>query len=286
MKIRILCVLVLCVLWLSGCGTKEEKTVYSSVGGSYIVDGSNDIASEIEVDWWLGKSTENDSLKETNKTEKINEITYNTTYQKSLLESFDWQYTDVYRAKGITLYYKEGSFMGYHISSQDFFEEQKKLTMPLNSYQNALSVAEECAERYIRTENYVLEETIMDSFYDIDLPMKVYVFRFVKYHSGFRTNESLYIEVTEKGAIQSLRINNIGAFDDTLEIQIDRQVIEQSVAAVLEEIYTGEDQLLEYEIVKQTLTYTPEGDLAVCSQVEGARSAGTNTGVVITTVIE
>ena len=286
MKIRILCVLVLCALQLSGCGAKEEKTVYSGVGGSYIVDGSNDIASKIEVDWWLGKSTQKDSLKETNKTEKINEITYDTTYEKSLLENFDWQYTDVYSAKGITLYYKEENFTGYHITSREFLDTQKEIAMPSDPYQNALSVAQKCAERYIRTENYVLEETIMDSFYDIDLPMKVYVFRFVKYHSGFRTNESLYIEVTEKGAIQSLRINNIGAFDDTLEIQIDRQVIEQSVAAVLEEIYTGEDQLLEYEIVKQTLTYTPEGDLAVCSQVEGARSAGTNTGVVITTVIE
>ena len=48
MKIRDLCVLVLCALWRSGCGAKEEKTVYSGVGGSYIVDGSNDIASKMK----------------------------------------------------------------------------------------------------------------------------------------------------------------------------------------------------------------------------------------------
>ena len=285
MKIRVLCVLVLCALWLSGCGAKEEKTVCSGVGGSYIVDGSNEIASKIEVDWWLGKSTQKDSLKETKKTEKINEITYNATYEKSLLENFDWQYTDVYGAKGITLYYKEGVFTGYHITSREFLDAQKDMAMPSNPYQNALSVAEKCAERYIRTEDYVLEETITDSFYDIDLPMKVYVFRFVKHHSGFRTNESVYIAVTEKGTIRSLHVNNIDAFDDTLEIQIDKQVIDQSVAKVLENTYTGEDRILEYEIVKQTLTYTPEGDLAVCSQVEGTRAAGTNTGIVITTVL-
>ncbi len=286
MKIRVLCVLVLCALWLSGCGAKEEKTVYSGVGGSYIVDGSNDIASKIEVDWWLGKSTQKDSLKETKKTEKIQGKTYDTAYEKSLLENFDWQYTDVYSAKGITLYYKEGSFTGYHITSREFLDAQKEIAMPSDPYQNALSVAQKCAEQYIRTEDYVLEETIVNSFYDIDLPMTVYVFRFVKHHSGFRTSESVYVEVTEKGGIRSFHIKNIGAFDGSLEIQIDKQAIEQSVANVLENTYGGEERLLEYEIVKQTLTYTPEGDLAVCSQVEGTRAAGTKTGIVITTVLE
>lgn len=260
--------------------------MYSGVGGSYIVDGSNDIASKIEVDWWLGKSTQKDSLKETNKTEKINEITYDTTYEKSLLENFDWQYTDVYSAKGITLYYKEENFTGYHITSREFLDTQKEIAMPSDPYQNALSVAQKCAERYIRTEDYVLEETIVNSFYDIDLPMTVYVFSFVKHHSGFRTSESVYVEVTEKGGIRSFHIKNIGAFDGSLEIQIDKQAIEQSVANVMENTYGGEERLLEYEIVKQTLTYTPEGDLAVCSQVEGTRAAGTKTGIVITTVLE
>lgn len=84
-----------------------------------------------------------------------------------------------------------------------------------------------------------------------------------------------------------MHVENVGLFEGKQNIFIDSTILNKSIETKLNSIYS-KNYSYSYEIINQTLTFTPEEQLAIISQIEleliknGDKH---NTGVVLTTII-
>lgn len=182
-----------------------------------------------------------------------------------------------------------GKFAGIHFGSLLTDEYISKPDRD-NSYEYALDMAKHIAAEYIDTSKYRLEHSQM-TVPDVNDNFEVllYTFEFTKYVDGFKTSERVYINITSKGDLFTLNVSNIGLFNDTQDIRIDKNALDNSIKLKLKDLYADEYQYT-YKISRQTLTYSPENTLTVVSAIEVELTANENdvfnTGLELATVVE
>lgn len=286
-KILIICCVV-CCMFISACGNPSTTKAYES----YVCDMANDgIISEFEKTWWTGLPIIDENIQAVKNFSFASE-SYAGEYDSSLFAKnspvrFDRYYD---KEKGVSLKFESqtGKFMGIHFDSL-LKNDYIAMTDKDNSHEFALETATRLASEYIDTEKYTLEEeeSVVYATDNDSNKVILYTFRFVKYIDGFATSEQVYVNVTSKGDLFTLTVSNIGLFDNAGDIKIDRKALDESLNSKIKALY-GDRYTYLYDIYKQTLTYSPDGELTVVSAIDlELRSDVTLvSGVMLATVID
>lgn len=278
---------VLCFLF-TACSRGDDTSVLQHYE-SFVCDMTNDgLITSFEKEWWTGEAFQNE-LVPSKRTISFDGKDYRCDYKKTYVKKFDWDATDVYEVDGVTISVKstDNSICGFHNASVEQTERELLLDDVSNPYEYAKDVAKQYASDYIDVSLYTLEEsepyTIKWEVDGTEKEMKLYTFNFVKYKNGFRTSDRVYVQVNSKGHLRTISINNIGAFDD-VDVLVDKTLLSQSVSKKLQALYADTFNSYTYEIVKQTLTLSPERELVIVSQVE-LDTTVYETGVLLATVV-
>lgn len=286
-KILIICCVV-CCMFISACGNSSTAKAYES----YVCDMASDgIISEFEKTWWTGLPIIDEKV-QARKIFSFASESYAGEYALLLFAKnspvrFD-RYYDKEKGVSLKLESQTGKFMGIHFDS---LLKNDYIAMPDkdNSHEFALARATSLASEYIDTEKYTLEEeqSVVYATDNDSNKVILYTFRFVKYIDGFATSEQVYVNVTSKGDLFTLTVSNIGLFDDTHDIKIDRDALDESLNLKIKALY-GDRYTYSYDIYTQTLTYSPDGELTVVSAIDlELRSDVTLvSGVMLATVID
>ena len=113
----------------------------------------------------------------------------------------------------------------------------------------------------------------------------------MKYIDSFRTSDCLSITITSKGDIRTINIGCREVFIDYPNISVDNESLTSTIDTKLKEAYL-KYPYMSYEIERQTLTVTPQGSLAVVSDIHvsvgNSKSDDNiqNTAVILTTILE
>lgn len=289
MKKFILIYIMLSCIFAVSCGNTVENKKYKS----YVCNMANDgIISKFEKDWWTGKSVFDVSVEE-RKAFLFKSDIYSAEYTFSRWAKNGPTRIDYFYDKnqGATLKFESstGKFAGIHFDSlltDEYISKQDKD----NSYEYALDMAKRIATEYIDIDKYKFEHSQMTvPGVNENFEVILYMFEFTKYINDFKTSERVYINITSKGDLFTLNVSNIGLFDATHNIKIDKAALDDSVKLKLKDLYEDEYQY-KYKIFGQTLTYSPENVLTVISAIEVElmtnESDVFHTGLELATVIE
>jgi hypothetical protein len=257
---------------------------------SYVVDMANDgLISDTEKDWWLGIPIVENFAEDT-KTAHFNQQKYTVTYRDSIFSGYSHIQINRYCNDEVILSFAstDGSFKGIHY--QNLFDADYFIKTELpNPYESACSMAAAIASQYIQVEAYELEETIIEVPSEEIAPnLTLYTFHYIKYVGDFKTSDDLYIQITSKGDLRTIKIGDIGCFDRVTAAQINTSALDQSLHARLKDLYSDIGSY-SYEIVNQTMAYSPDNQLTIVSEIELDIITKTGdkyiTGVVLSTII-
>lgn len=188
---------------------------------------------------------------------------YNLSYTTSSRKTGNMYRKHTYSFSTLSLYMNEATqeCVGFWFTPAEFAADDKLPDIE-NFEDEFLNMSDEYVSQFINTKDY--ERTYEIPKFNSLANTKIYKVIYTKYYNGIKTNDTVDIEITSKGKIKSLHINNVGAFDDiTKEIDIDK--VNQSVE---DKVYTScSREVLDCEISDQYLGFTPEGDLIVISHV-------------------
>lgn len=294
MQKTVIVVFVTCLLLLSACSgasseTSADKPSHNTYD-SFIVDMANDgIITDVEKDWWLGYSTIQD-VDEHTKIVEVNGKEHTVTYLISMSQKYSDVPLDRFYDDELYIEYSslDGTFrcVNYHSLIDDDYYMSNDIEDP---YENAYKMAMQIASQYISISDYTLIENQRE-FTSKDLPrFTEYSFQFLKFVGEYETTDYLNIYITSKGDVRILDIRDIGRYDTIQSSLIDNSAVDASVVAKLDELY-GKDGTYTYEICRQTLTYTPEGELAVASVIdlEIKRNTGSDisTAIILATIVD
>ncbi len=252
---------------------------------SYVCDMMNDgIIQKAETDWWSVIRPNNPSAEQQKKL-TYDGTTYNFVYSTSRggrYDSFDIdRYTDSTHGIDISVIQGSNDIVGFHrwglITDEYSFEPDVYATP-----ESALPMARKIASRYIDVDEYRLDVEVVQMGKRAK-EYKSYAFRFVRCIDDFYTSERVYVFISSKGDLITFHFRNLGLFKDK-QISVDKDALEKSIKAKLDELYAS-NYAYDYTIERQTLAYTPGGDLAVVSQITVSLVDIGNTGVDLTTVI-
>ncbi len=254
---------------------------------SYICDMTNDgIIKDVEKDWWMLR-IKHDSSVEKEKKVTFQGVSYNCSYIYSTIGAYHPFFRDVYEDEDkdvdISIDSSSGEIVGYHrkgLSSTEYYLKPEIYV----TAESALPMAKEIASQYININDYTIVTTVHDMTQSDTQKLKEYTFEFIKCISGYFTSERIYIAITSKGDFRTISVDNIGLFKDK-QISINKEMLDQSIDVKLNAIYSDKYEYT-YNIDKQVITYSPEGDLVICSQVEVSLVGLYSTGVVLVTIID
>ena len=267
-------------------GNTSETTLDVSASNtntyeSFVCDVVNDgILSTIEKNWWSG-TYHIEEPKELKKEFTFQNAVYKGVYFDSHLRELSWVNVDNYECEdSIIIRTISGTdeICGFHIG--DIWARDKLLPKSEDPYNNALLKAKTIASQYIDVDDYTLfeNERIIDE-------ITFYEFEFVKVIHGCRTLDRIIIHITDRGTLRTLNIGNINALDSVAKISIDQTAVSKSLDAKIHKLYKDISETFSYEPIKQTLTYTPEGNLVIVTDIDVTLSDGRSTGVLLATVI-
>ena len=265
-----------CIIILVACGIDSSIKDTSSKYCSYVVNMANDgIIKNVEKNWWFDSNVEGDSI-EKKKTATWAGVEYTGEYSKSRYSNYSHVRKDYYENDEtiLSFYADDGEFEGIHYKSiltTDYYYQDDIE----NAYEYACSTAKEIASQYIDVEAYRLEEHISESVHSKAEGEKVilYTFKYVKYLGEFPTTDTFYVQITSKGDLRTMHIGHIGGFDNVDVSKIEKEELDKALDNKLKELYSNiQDnsniQSYSYNVLKQTMAYTPENDLAIVSEVE------------------
>lgn len=294
MQKRMIAFFAICLLFLTACAKASPETSADkpsqSAYNSYVVDMANDgVITEVEKDWWLGYSTVQD-VDERTKIVEVNGKEHTVTYFTSSSEKYSHVPLNCFHNDEITIEFSslDGSIRSvyYHNLIDDDYHMKDDMENP---YETAYEMAEQIASQYISISDYALIENQWEYTIQGIRRCAVYYFQFLKYAGEYETTDYLTISITSKGDISRLCIRDIGRYDTIQPTQIDNSAVDASVAAKLHELF-GKDGTYTYEIDRQTLTYTPEGKLAVASvidlEIDRFTGSDISTAIILATVVE
>ena len=293
--IKSILALFLCLSIFTACNTNKSETPDtvkikpSSVSGTYVCDIANDgILGVLEKDWWIGSYTTNSKAPKTLSIEFENNL-YNCEYEDSELNRLNWRTEDYYgTGNDITISVDsiDQTFRSFHKGRLTYEFLMKDLTDP---HKEAMEIAKKYASKYIDISEYSLEENKPYSYSDLmdgeEVKIPLYTFRFIKYVDTYPTADEVYVQITSKGTLRTIHVDNIGAFDNVDLSNLDSREVENSIDKKIREIYSNKVTMQSYAVEKNTLTYSPEGDLIIVSDVILNIDNGHKTEVTLATVI-
>lgn len=283
---------ILCLSMFIGCEKNKEFTENTYI--SYVTNMANDgLLKKIDKDWWNGARSKRDNA-EKNKTVKHKDTEFKGEYQDSYVRNNNWYVTDRYKTEDNKTFYlraDNGQFLGYFDISEQFDSMEISLEAISDPHNNAVKKAKEIASQYVDISKYTMKED-EPSEYSLKTTQAegkttLYTFEFIKQVAGFDTNDTVYVEVSAKGQVRTLKISNTGEFDKINNFNVDVEKLNKAIEEKMQDLY-GDYASYNYVITEQTLTYTPENNLAIVSLIELTVNTGEttiNSGVVLTTVI-
>ena len=291
MLFRYIMLVMLCLSMLIGC--EENKEFVENTYISYVTNMSNDgLLKAVDKDWWSGIESKRDNAEE-NKTVIHKDIEFKGEYKNSYIRNNNWYVTDVYKTDDNKTFYlraDNGEFLGYFDISQEFDRKESTLKERNNPHNDAEKLAREIAAEYVDISKYDMREETPSEYSlitDKEEKTTIYTFEFVKQMAGFDTSDTVYIQVSAKGQVRTLKISNTGEFDKINNLTVNMEKLNNSIKEKMLALY-GDYSSYNYEVTEQTLTYTPENNLAIVSLVEVTVNTGETTidsGIVLTTVI-
>ncbi len=285
----------LCLL-LGACNDNATSPKYES----FICDYTNDgFISYAEKEWWLGGYETNLSAPAERQV-TFDGVSYYAVYKKSLLPGGRHSKIDkYYSADGnIRLSFDSltGNFSGIFFSEAIVANYGRADIEDSHDY--ALQEAKLLASKYIKLDEYILEETEYIRYKgqdeDINIGQSgegrviVYEFTFTKKQGGFGTSDRVDVSITSKGDLMDFSIYDNGLFSQHEVPEIDKEELRKSIDEKLKDIYS--DYEYSYNIVEQTLTLSPNEKVIVVSRIELAiklpAKDGYETAVILVTEVE
>ena len=294
--IKLVFVIVLCCSLLTACynnknseTSDDNKNTSKFIYDSYVCDMTNDgLIIDTEKTWWNGISAiDNNALK--NISLKFEESSFDCEYMYSRLDYLDWRTKNYYLSDdGITIIIDsiDQTICGFH---KGRLTSELQMNDCADPYNEARKIAKQYASQYVDISKYSIEESDPYNYsHTIDgktVEIPLYSFRFTKYVDDYPTSDRISVQITSKGTLRTLHINNIGAFDNIDLSILDSQKLDSTIDAKIRELYSNRVTTYSYTVEKNTLTYSPEGNLVIVSQIILRINNDYNTGVILATVI-
>lgn len=283
---------MLCLM-LAACNSNETSSTYKSFICDYAADGL--ISYYTERDWWL-KGDETNLSAPMEKRATFDGADYYSVYANSSLPFRRHNKRDKYITEDGKIELSFDSFSGRFSGiffSRAIVEKYDNADVE-NSHDKALEKAKLLASRYIELDEYVLTETQYPYYKDGEENTKigqlgegrviVYDFTFTKEQNGFDTSDSVVVSITSKGDLRLFHALDTGLFSQREVPEINKDELSKSIDEKLKKIYSKYEY--SYEIVKQTLTLSPEEKTIVVSQIELEVADTYRTGITLETEIE
>ncbi len=199
---------------------------------------------------------------------------YSAPYRQSIIYRYNSFTTDIYYSQDIEfgLRSDNGEFVFINFMNSDFFATEKQLDDEFLTYESVIPFATEIASEFIDNLSeytiYKEEPRVYDGVSD-------YVITFAKVVNGYYSSDYISVKVTSKGKLASIKMGEIGAFDD-LKINIDKIAVEKNITEKLKEVYTRDNfvdkthslEYKEHNFEDQRLAITPDGKYCVYSIIK------------------
>lgn len=256
---------ILYILSLGACSLSQE-TEKAELYNSYVVDAANDgIITEVEWEWWLGQRINNKEAAASKKwLDGEKEMVVQYSYSDYL--PFSCVLTDFYNGEGCILSYcsDNGKLVGVHYSNlinKDYYQ-RKDVEDP---YHFAKEKAMNMAKEYIEISSYRLDESTQTLSYT-DETITLYTFKFIKCINEYMTSDYFYVQITSKGDLRTMRLGDIGIYNNVDLSTVDKDKLEQSIAHKMRELYHTQGKY-SYSIQEQSFAFTPEGEAVIVSRI-------------------
>ena len=268
-KIVLTVLLVSFVFCFVGCSASDLQKYESMVFDCYN-DGHT---VNIEATVWKNEKFQKKDMPD--QTCTFGGKSYTGTYQYSDIRKGNSYVIDIYEGEDrieFGLKSETGELVYINLVGREFLDTQPYLEDVSNPYENAISIAKKVADEYIdNIEEYTMEvgkpyvyQKVQDG---VTYQLTRYGINFTKYIQGHRSSDSIQIGVTSKGTISGVVMYDVGAFDG-MEIDFDEQLVAQSIAQKVEEIYRKISyKVTEHTAEEQRIVLAPDGTLYMLSAV-------------------
>lgn len=266
MKRFVFAILTILYILLLGACSLSQGTKKAELYNSYVVDTANDgIIAEVEWEWWLGQRINNKEAAASKKwLDGEKEIVVQYSYSDYL--PFSCLLTDFYNGEECILSYcaDNGKLVGVHYSNlinKDYYQK-KDVEDP---YHFAKEKAMNIAAEHIEIPSYCLDESTQTLTYN-DEAITLYTFKFIKCVNEYMTSDYFCVQITSKGDLRTMRIGDIGLYNNVDLSAIDKDILEQSIAQKMSELYRTQGKY-SYSVQEQSLAFTPEGETVIVSRI-------------------
>ena len=282
------------IFGMSGC-KKEVSSMYKTM----VISGSNDeVGTKQEWDGWNGEYFEKAKLKGETRTVTFGNKQYVGTYVNSCIDVRDPYVTDFYLTEkgGVDFGLREdtGELVYINFMTKSFFATEPYLDDVEDPKGTAMAVAKKIAAEYVRDiEEYeAMELYSQESTHEKDgktYAISYHTISFVKKVGGYLTSDRINVRVSSKGNLASVNINDLNALDNWT-VDFDKERVQESISNKIYDMYNTEYQeVVSFDIEKQEIAVTPDGDLCLLSMLEvNLKNTGMgeySTGVVVITII-
>ena len=288
-KIIAIIALLSFVLCFVGCNS-------SNTYDSLIADCVNDeysVGSEIK--YWTGAYFEKNDMMD--KSCLVSGNYYYGSYTKSIIDNQDSYTTDIYRTEdGVEFGLRSdtGELAYINLMNNEFFDTQPFLPDISDPLDSAIAFSTEIADEYVDniSDYTMIVEEPRISYKEKDgknYEITYYVITFAKKINGYFSSDYISVKVTSKGALASIKMGDINAFED-VEVDFETSKIDQSISNKVMAIYEKSGLKVEQtNIEDQKIVLTPNGEIAMYSfvGVDIIDSDGEySTGVSILTILK
>ena len=297
MKLIIKMLILLMCLFCVGCGARNTEGVVVRLNTdkyeSYVTNTSNDgIVTSIEKNWWSGGKNQ-DILAKRSMSISIDNVKVDGEYQESYYATLDWQKQREYESESGVVFHindETNEMIGFHKgASRAWLNEEFSIKTEHLSETEIEKIADSYVSKYIDISEYKKEKSDDYPVYYNSREIPLYTYEYTKYRGEFRTYDHVYLQITANGTIRTFHIYNLSAFDTVTTDKIDKEKLAASIDEKIKNLYGEKCVSYRYEIMKQTLTFSPDKDLVVASQIEvyitdkGGNEYGS--GLVLSTIV-
>ena len=290
-KYIIFIILLSVAVFFSGCNSNERE-IYESI----IADSVNDEHSvSPEVEYWNGMYFDKGDM--TDQSCVVLDNLYHGAYAKSIIDNQDSYTTDIYRTEdGVEFGLRSdtGELAYINLMNNEFFDTQPFLPDISDPLDSAIAFSTEIADEYVDniSDYTMIVEEPRISYKEKDgknYEITYYVITFAKKINGYFSSDYISVKVTSKGALASIKMGDINAFED-VEVDFETSKIDQSISNKVRSVYEKDGLKIKQTYLRdQKIVLTPNGEIAMDSfvGVDIIDSDGEySTGVSILTVLK
>lgn len=267
---KIIIIIFVFAIFLVGCDIKEKNKK------TYIVDYVNDgVLTSVEKCIWTDCYF-NNSNAVTYFTFNFMGKSYNAKYQKSINDKLNSYITDIYKTEdGIKFGLRSGTsqMVMLNLMNKNFYTNEPIKDDNIKTNNEAIDFATTIAKNYIDIIDYEIfpeDEDVIK--YEIDgkeFSLFLYTITFARKINGYLTSDYISIKITSKGNIASIKMGDIGVFNDRYSniLMKQKDIILKNISSTIEFSYTEKGYTFENNNVYfQRVVVTPDGELCLYSR--------------------